>query len=109
MSDHTALPWAVMHKDKWFEAGSQQPSSVFHIGDYTVVTDSPSYEFHAEDSADAAFIVKCCNAFPDLVNALEKIDQLCRWNDEDTEFIDSIETTARAALALVKSMGKPNG
>ena len=62
---HTPTPWNVLHHLEWNALdGSKQPSSVFHIGDYTVVTEHPSYEFHASDRDDADFI---CNA----VNSLE--------------------------------------
>jgi hypothetical protein len=83
MAEHSPLPW--------------EPSELA-----SGIIDDTGKGIVICNSTDAAYIVKASNAFPDLVKALEKIDQLCRWNDEDTEFIDSIETTARAALALVK-------
>lgn len=71
MDDHTPTPWEVMPSETWHHLNSgNAPSSVFHIGDYTVVTDTPSYEFHAEDSADAAFIVKAVNNHYALTKAL---------------------------------------
>jgi hypothetical protein len=107
MTEHTPLPWDFMPSEKWHDLNSgNAPSSVFHIGDYTVVTDDPSYEFHASDAEDAAYIVKACNAFPDLVKALEKIAAMDPWGVRADD-LGRAARIARDAIADVKGPSHP--
>jgi hypothetical protein len=64
MSEHTPGPWSFMDTSSWsLEQRSNGPSSVCHVGDFTIVTDDPSYEFHGTDEADARLIA----AAPELL------------------------------------------
>lgn len=96
MTEHTPLPWAF---SPWhIEEG---PPAVRAPAGYLVTTTA--------SDADAAYIVKACNAFPDLVKALEAIKQatidgrVCddvAWFDEVTtlhDFCDEVISRVKGA------------
>jgi hypothetical protein len=95
---HTPAPWSVMHNDEWRALDGLQPSSVCHVGDWTIVTDVMSYDFHGEDKADALLIA----AAPELLAALRLVVGLA-----DNEAVESGDcrnpdnpfAIARAAIA----------
>ena len=112
---HTPLPWAVMSSDQWHDMNSgNAPSSVFHIGDYTVVTDSPSYEFHESDADDAAFIVRAVNAFPEMLAALEGVRKIISdgamtgFNCHDGDWAERLfESQRQTSMAIKLAMKSP--
>jgi hypothetical protein len=93
MTEHTPLPWAF---SPWhIEEG---PSAVRAPAGHLVTTTA--------SDADAAYIVKACNAFPDLVMALEQIAAI--ENKEfgpDWEEIEEARKIANDVLGRVKSPG----
>ena len=68
-----------MPEEEWSKAGGLQPSSICHVGDYTIVTDGPSYDFHGTDDADANLIA----AAPDLLAALLHAQEASAWYGAD--------------------------
>lgn len=71
MTEHTELPWAVASNDRAIIR--PVPDLADGYDHYTVgVMSSHSLIGHEEAKANAAYIVKACNAFPDLVKALEE-------------------------------------
>ena len=70
---HTDLPWSFMSTETWRKGGDNRFSSICHIGDYTIVTNTPSYEFHANVTADAEFICAAVNSHDDMLAALQNL------------------------------------
>ena len=108
MAEHTPTPW---FKNSKFEIGPRPRTDDQHDGMLHPVADV----FGDNREADAAHIVKCVNAFPDLVMALEKcaapfstqpgsVDQ-CQA-EISAEFQRRMDVAGRA-LAPVKGAGKP--
>ena len=95
ISKHTPGPWDVMHHDTWRGHTYDQPSSVCHVGDYTIVTSSPSYEFHGADDADARLIA----AAPDMLAAMQMA----------VEAIERGSSTAPVAECLRAALAKATG
>jgi hypothetical protein len=98
---HTLGPWSVMTRDEWTEAGGLQPSSVCHVGDFTIVTGYMTYDFHGDDEADARLIA----AAPDMLAALQEIaDGLADTRSTPGQYMTLIPKAraceiARAAIA----------
>ena len=72
MAEHTKLPWRVfdMNGTIAIMAGKlERHNEVIHWAGFD------ASHFPADAPANAAYIVKACNAFPDLVKALEAIKQ----------------------------------
>ena len=75
---HTKIPWRrnkhasmlVEHKNR----------SIASTGGYQNV--SKSEEVHDENEANAAFIVKACNSFYGLLEALENVDDFMNGHDD---------------------------
>lgn len=69
--EHTPLPWAIkdigdMQILTSVEAGKR---GICSTGGYS---DNRDHSAHDESEANAAYIVKACNAFPELVGALKE-------------------------------------
>lgn len=69
MANHTALPWEFEYDDK-----TKTGLTVFS-GDETIV-DFVLGKNLSESEANAAYIVKCCNAYPELIEALKATTRL---------------------------------
>jgi hypothetical protein len=116
---HTPGPWALMDTSSWsIEQRRNGPSSVCHVGDFTIVTEGPSYEFHGTDEADARLIA----AAPDMLQALRPFD--IRWADhpvlsDGLEILINVVGTShvahitvgdlrRASAAIAKATNTPS-
>ncbi len=64
---HTQLPWSVDHYDEWVSfASPEHPDAYFMRTDFDGCPPNVI-------SANAEYIVKACNAFPELVKTLKDI------------------------------------
>jgi hypothetical protein len=102
---HRATPWMVI-------AGANPLDKVIHapnFGHYgtSVATVSCLHEYehmpeyaHQFAAANAEFIVRACNAYQGLVDALRDIAEGCSFPDDIVQ--RAIRDRARAALALAK-------
>jgi hypothetical protein len=102
MSEHTPGPWSLMDTSSWsLEQRRNGPSSVCHVGDFTIVTDGPSYEFHGTDEADARLVA----AAPAMLEALRELlvshDNMYRalFGERSEPADDIAAKPARAAIA----------
>jgi hypothetical protein len=98
MTEHTPLPWIC-------DSEGILPISRDGISVVARIPNHPDNK--ANWDADAAYIVKACNAFPDLVKALEEIAAI--ENKEfgpDWEEIEEARKIANDVLGRVK--GAPN-
>lgn len=103
MSEPTPGPWAVMNHDDWRNAGPHQPSSICHVGDYTIVTDSPSYEFHGTDETDARLIA----AAPTMLKALkDALEAICWYDAENFENEHGIRIGEQLRVLIAKAEGQ---
>jgi hypothetical protein len=121
MDEHTPLPWSYRpykHDDWGWIRGPVMEGE--EIGELVAkahcwVTEDEKNDHRREKTdpyaANAAYIVKACNAFPDLVKALERLLRFC---DDATEYEASHPSAyspyldARALLDRVKSPGGPD-
>ena len=98
-NNHTPGPWESIRHEKWRDWEPQkQPSSVCHVGDYTIITSGPSYEFHGTDEADARLIA----AAPDLLGALKTM--INAVGNKPVTSVDEAERLAIAAIAKATSV-----
>jgi hypothetical protein len=94
MTEYTPLPWAF---SPWhIEEG---PSAVRAPAGHLITTTA--------SDADAAYIVRACNAFPDLMKALTEIDTLATCTGvvdpaQHRNMLDNIYRIARDVLGRVK-------
>jgi len=73
---HTRTPWKAINIGEMprAEVNAITEPTVCVCGDFLIVVDgSRGYDNHEEDSNDASFIVKACNAHDELVAALKAI------------------------------------
>jgi hypothetical protein len=102
MAEHQQLPWAWHPKSK----DQSHNGSIYRIerpGHVYAVAMQPRYVEDDQFKADASYIVKACNAFPDLVKALEQIAAI--ENKEfgpDWEEIEEARKIANDVLGRVK-------
>lgn len=96
--EHTKLPWRVggdliSHKDiEIATVWSRRPKQRQFSPD------------QSEADANAAFIVKCCNNFEELVEALEAL--LTDWHFQMNAYKEMpVETRARAILEKIEKEG----
>jgi hypothetical protein len=88
-TNHTPTPW--------------------HEGRYGVCADTTGYgRTHAqvalcENPADSAHIVRCVNAYDELVAALEEIDRIALSHPYAAMTCGDVANIARAALAKVQA------
>jgi hypothetical protein len=90
-TEHSTLPW---------EAGNHSAIAgrIFDaLGDDVASCRFAAHENPELAQANAAFIVKACNAHDELIKALREID----WNDAYTGSCSFAGDIARAALAKV--------
>jgi hypothetical protein len=111
MPEHTKLPWRVFTNPsgtKLVGVGGQDGEGILDAGFGVWAWNDP------EGIANANFVVKACNAFPDLVKALESIVVAERqfrdamgdhW--EGDPLSDAIDAGSRI-LSRVKSPGAPS-
>ena len=76
---HTDLPWSFMSSDTWRKCGDNRFSSICPIGDFTIVTNTPSYDFHATAEDDANFICHTVNCHAEMLEALRAV--LAEWRE----------------------------
>jgi hypothetical protein len=112
MAEHTPTPW---FKNSKFEIGPRPRTDDQHDGMLHPVADV----FGDNREADAAHIVKCVNAFPDLVKALETA--LGQWgmyadmNEREDERIRLIDERSpegdlyRHCRKVLNAMKSPGG
>lgn len=104
MSEPTSLPWTARGQHVY--DSTEHEVKVAYCGTVAGAGRCKDGEFRSfgvtekEAKAHAAYIAKACNAFPDLVKALEKIGET-RWKD-DLDSLDDIIKIATDALAAVK-------
>jgi hypothetical protein len=98
MAEHTKLPWHNSRKSVYV-------SDTNHNCIAQMIRDQE------ENEANAAHIVKACNAFPDLVKALEEAALQLEYMQERMPTGTSAAVLARInhLLVGVKSPGEPNG
>jgi hypothetical protein len=102
MTEHTPTPWhliqgntKIVSKDGLFVADTM-------ISHRALNTDGPE--------ANAAYIVKACNTYPDLVKALVKIEYASRKDSlTDFERIESVRVIVLGALASIGSSQQAEG
>lgn len=116
MAEHFPAPWSVHTLTATIYAADvpKGPARVADMRGWGYLTGKgngalalPEDEAIEIQRANAAHIVKCVNAFPDLVKALDEIAARARFELEmPTEMRDTafslIEKCARGALAAVK-------
>ena len=108
MTDHTLLPWAVsehcgMPSRGWIK-------SVCKGFPEKMVAQILGQETTAEREANTAYIVRACNAFPDLVKVAEVAQRIIDlWPSARIDHQPMIEefVELRDALARVKDVSKP--
>jgi hypothetical protein len=104
MTEHTILPWAIEDDQASISARGGED----WIADCNQLN-GLSYE---ECEANASYIVKACNAFPDLVKALEEIADPLNLKLQGVGLaraiylINRMSSTAKQALAAVKGASK---
>lgn len=112
MAEHSPLPWMQVElHPACILASGQLARDGFQI----VADPFFSYAYAASAQrmceANAAYIVKACNAFPDLVKALEAmlVDPPATLDEPDTdaEVIIKMRAIARDALGRVKGPSHP--
>lgn len=94
---HAPLPWSVQNSDDIWEGDEHPTIPLFKAANHLR---SWGREYpHAERHANAAFIVRACNAHDDLLAALKRIvtayDLPGHWQDEVAQAMGQ----ARAAIA----------
>ena len=111
MTEHQQLPWTWHAKSK----DQAHNGSIYRMerpGHAYAIAMQPQYVEDAQFKADAAYIVNACNAYPDLVKALEdalrelsacSIQMNCRSGGSVVRAIEA----ARQVLAAVKGVSKP--
>jgi hypothetical protein len=103
MTEHTPTPWLC---------DSEGILPAYSGGDISVIARVPNHPENAKNwAANAAYIVKACNAFPDLVKALEDAALQLEYMQERMPTGTSAAVLARInhLLVGVKSPGEPNG
>jgi hypothetical protein len=123
MAEHTPTPWVYRpHKhDDWGWIRGQ-PEDGETVGPIVATArggshNATDWDEHRRNKTDpfepnAAYIVKACNAFPDMLKALTEIDTLATCSGvvdpaQHKNMLDNIYRIARGALAAVK--GTSNG
>jgi hypothetical protein len=106
MTKHTELPWAVASNDRAIIR--EVPDIADGCDHYMVaVLSSHSLIGHEEAKANAAYIVRACSAFPDLVKALELIEYASRKDSlTDHERLQSVRTVVCGILSRMKGPSK---
>lgn len=100
---HTALPWHVGGKSR-HDAPLNGDLPRIWAGDRAGIADICTRRpigsgVSSEEKANAAYIVQCCNAFPDLVAALkELITAEEEYGDPDNVAINQAWLRAKDAL-----------
>jgi len=97
----TPLPWisrAWSQEERGIQSAASHPK-----------TGKPIHVSGAAGKMDARYIVTACNAFPDLLEALEELnaaisDGLCNAGSPgfDADRLDRAQTSASAAIAKAK-------
>jgi hypothetical protein len=75
MTEHTPTPWSLGSHNLRAVTKDAEGIADGYDAYMVAVASSHSLVGQAEAIANAAYIVKACNAFPDLVKALEAIKQ----------------------------------
>jgi hypothetical protein len=106
MTEHTELPWSIGSNGR--SVVKDVPGMSDGCDAYMLaVASSHSLLLPSETKANAAYIVKACNAFPDLVKALTEIDTLATCTGvvdpaQHRNMLDNIYRIARDVLGRVK-------
>jgi hypothetical protein len=115
---HTATPWVAIHRETvgewWIGSRNTDPALKLPIAQMTCAIKAMSGNSVQEAAANAAFIVRACNAHTALVQALENIvaffdsyvTTLPDRNGKDMLNIDFSLDDARAALDLARAQGE---
>jgi hypothetical protein len=89
MAEHTLLPWAISNHAGVISRGWIK--SVCKGFPERIVAQVMGQETTAEREANTAYIVRACNAYPDMVKALEQIEYASRKDSlTDAERLESI-------------------
>jgi hypothetical protein len=108
MSTHTPTPWVCEQMGRTPEP--PEVATVCHVGEWVVGVHTPGYpggDYRYIDCGDPAgkddaeFIVRCVNAFPELVKALEAAEQ-CIGELSPTQARVEAMQMIQAALSAVR-------
>lgn len=94
MAEHSPLPWVV-------HAGPEYPR-----GTYCYITDGQSNLANEVDPVDAAYIVKACNAYPELVKALKSTQNALAMMVDQREFQVTNVAGAFATCVAAESVAR---
>jgi uncharacterized protein YdcH (DUF465 family) len=104
MTEHTPTPWVA---EPEYEDGNP---TYIHKDGHGIADCSMGYG--VEDDANAAYIVKCCNAFPDLVKALEQsyasFERLAAEFDKSGDSVN-FALCSRDASMTAQALGRVKG
>lgn len=109
---HTPTPWAATYRKQvdewWIGAKNADPLLKIPISQMTCAIKSMSGNSPQEAAANAAFIVRACNAHDELVGALEGLlDQLTAIGIPDWHGAEGLSLgRARNALDLAQAKGE---
>ena len=96
---HTPTPWSVEAYET--KRGLTEPDLYEVWGDSHKIADVPKWPCDNSAAHDAAFIVRACNLYDELVEALTLVAELSDRNDYETYF-DSIHKIVRPVLARAR-------
>ena len=108
---HTKLPWSAEHYGGWSSFASDD-----HLAEYFMRLEYGENDLSTsleEGMANAEYIVKACNAYPELVRACKTLTGAFPSDDYDNmdaaEFVDNSSDTIDAveiAKAVLKKVGE---
>ncbi len=105
-SKHTPTPW-TLDTHKYTDDGNKCRTFVIHGKDYAIGRIQGPFAVigkDAEKEANAAFIVRACNAHDELVRALETAETY--FNEYAAETPASAHTLHHVRAALAKAKGE---
>lgn len=92
-AEHTSLPWQHVQ-----EYEDLPRSRIIISADWQMVADCECGSAE-KNKANAAYIVRACNAYPDLVRALEPFVKIGLVQDTDLSGVDAIDAPDLAITA----------